>query len=527
MTPSQDRIHLTVDADADIDIRLALEAARGNVRISISPSCAALLDRSAELLERFAASTVYGLTTGFGPLASYGSDAGAQQEGLIAHLATGTGPRLSYTTVRLMMLDRLFTLGRGHSLASRRLVERLIAVLEQGLWPEVPAFGSVGASGDLTPLAHLALAIAGPGGMRVPGEGARRPAAELLAEGGLEALRYEGRDALALVNGTSASLALIAGAWDDLARLFAWSLPGQAAMIRALDVPTQAYDDTIHRVRVHPGQQRIARSIAALVDQAGPTARSRETGGDHERELQAAYSFRCIPQILGPFLEELCSAADSLDREFAAVTDNPIFDLERFVALHGGNFHGHILARVADGLSLVAAGLGQLLERQIARITDPKLNGGLPPFLSPERVGPHSGFMGAQVSATALSAELSAMARARYALESRSTNGANQDIVSMSTLAGWKLHEIMPRLGELVAIHALVAVQALELSWPPGAEPDDETSTVGLFRSFVRHRSEPLGVDRPLGSDIERLARDLISPAAPAFLRELRLGLAL
>lgn len=454
--------------------------------------------RLATLKERKEA--VYGITTGFGPLVDHGAPAdSAHQEHLLEHLASGVGPDLPPIVVRASMLERLITLSKGASLCRRGVLEALGGALSAGFLPAVPALGSVGASGDLTPLAHLARALLGVGdALR---EGRRVDAGSELRRLGLTELSLGGRDGLALVNGTSTSTALAILSWWGIAALLPPLLASAALLVRALGLPTVAYDDRLHRARGQEGQIAVAEALRAALDRC----RGPGSGGDSSI-LQAAYSFRCIPQILGPPLESLRWGAVVLERELNGVTDNPYFDPESGAVLHGGNFHGHAIAQVADQLALAVGNAAVLMDRQIARVTDPLLNGDLPPFLSPERIGPNSGFMGAQVTATALTEWLCSSAGARSMLHSRSTNAANQDVVSMSTGAGWRLYESVDRFRELVAIHCLVSVQATELS---GVR--DRSGLTDL----VREISPPLGTDRSLSADIRAIAEKLL-PAGDA-----------
>ncbi len=433
---------------------------------------------------------VYGITTGFGPLVEHGGRAdSAHQEHLLEHLATGVGPDLPVEAVRATMLERLITLGKGHSLCRREVLDGLRAALSSGFVPAIPALGSVGASGDLTPLAHLARALLG-SGEALHGE-RRVPAREELSRLELSPISLQDRDGLALVNGTSASTGLAILSWWSIASVFPVVIASQALMVRALGLPLEAYDARLHRARGQVGQIAVSDALRHALE------RTAGGGSPESPMLQAAYSFRCIAQILGPPLESLRAAAVSLERELNGVTDNPFFGDADDEVLHGGNFHGHVVAQLADSLSLAAANIAVLLDRQIARITDPLLNGALPAFLSPADIGPNSGLMGAQVTATALTEWLCSSASSRSMLFSRSTNAANQDVVSMSTGASWRLYESTARLRELVAIHLLTAVQAGEMS--------GVRDGTGLSE-LVRAASAPLDEDRSLAPDIRLLA---------------------
>lgn len=483
--------------------------------------------RGDRLTEALAAGTVvYGASTGFGALASHtAGDDEEQQLHLIAHLATGTGAALAPEVARAMIFDRLVTLSRGYSAASPALISRLGATLSGWHAPLVPRYGSVGASGDLTPLAHAALAFSDITLWHI---------SEPWQRVTLEPFRFRKRDALAFVNGTGASLAMAAIAWKEIAALFPAALVSMSMMVRSMRLAEAAYDERLHLLRHQPGQIAIAE---ALRDMLGPPAvtdpadsmastnrmdpidsssgehrsadrsnqRTHHLPSDtlaHEREIQSAYSFRCIPQIVGPILELLWNTHATLERELNAVTDNPVF-LDGGAVIHGGNFHGQPVAHACDQLAIGVASLAQVLDRQIARITDPLLNHRLPPFLSGAPTGPNSGMMGLQVSATALAAELRASAARRYLLESRSTNGANQDVVSMSTLAATALGDSLPRLRELIAMHAIAATQALELSGMHKHASDDQRTLFEMVRTHSAH----LERDRPLSGDIVALAR--------------------
>lgn len=436
---------------------------------------------------------IYGVTTGFGPLVAHEAHASSEehQAHLIYHLATGTGELLPPRVVRGILIDRLFTLARGHSAASPELLEELAALLEARVEPAVPAFGSVGASGDLTPMAHIALAMMGEGAF------IQGPAERVLAILNRKPFRFARRDALALVNGTSASVALALLSWSDVAQLLPAALASMALMSDVLAMPRDAWAPVLHDLRGHPGQRAVATIL-----------RDALTGSETPAVLQAPYSFRCIPQIVGPAVDALVYSGTILLRELHGVTDNPLFDPDGDPdgdsVYHGGNFHGMSASFACDAITLAMATVATIMDRQIARITDTLLNGTLPPFLTPRAPGGHSGLMGLQVSATALAAELNAAAGNRYALETRSTNGANQDVVSMSTLAGWRLYQAVFRLRDLVAMHAITAAQAWdchEIS-AGGQEPP-------VVYQVVRRVVPALDGDRPLAREIAALADTL------------------
>ncbi|MFW5693869.1 MAG: HAL/PAL/TAL family ammonia-lyase [Alkalispirochaeta sp.] len=474
------------------------------LRVALYPTACEIKTppESADVLDHALArgATVYGHSTGYGALASFSSDSESprHQMHLIAHLATGSGPPFDTRVARALTFDRLVTLSKGRSAAGAELLDYLSRLLATDAAPCIPRFGSVGASGDLTPLAHLATVMRGEG-TYLPGRDPKLPP-----------FQFARRDALALVNGTSASTGLAVLGWWDVAALVPLLIQSMALMVGAQQLARGAYAESLHTYRGQPGQTAIATAMREAltsvenrsepIDGAESSAHRLPTADlHHEETLQSAYSFRCIPQVLGPTVEMLWHTGDTLEREINAVTDNPVFEAPDRVH-HGGNFHGQVIAQACDSLALGVANLSILLDRQIARITDPLLNHGLPPFLTGDSAGAHSGFMGAQVSATALTAELSASAQRRYLLQSRSTNGANQDVVSMSTLAGVALYESLPRLRELAAIHLLTAVQAAELAGIT-AHPK--------LRGWIRRTSPFLTGDRALSADIQNIARGL------------------
>jgi tyrosine ammonia-lyase len=483
---------LYLDHEKPLTLRQFVALVEDPGELTIAGETRNRISAAAELVASLASAgdPVYGLTTGFGPLVDYcsGKDDSTHQQNLIYHLATGTGEPLPAEVVRGIIIHRLVTFTKGASGATLELVDFLCTLLHQRIEPRVPAFGSVGASGDLTPLAHIALAMMGKGAFL------QGPAQRVLEILEIRPFTFQRRDALALVNGTSASTSLAVLAWERIIRLVVPGIISMARMGRSLRVPLQAYDTELQLLRGHPGQSAVAAVLRNLMEEPEQNASS-----DTTEVLQTAYSFRCIPQILGPVIEALSYSGTILERELNGVTDNPVFSYDDKRAIHGGNFHGMSVTFAVDSLFLAMATYGQLLERQLARITDPHLNGELSPFLTGAEPGQNSGLMGLQVSATALLAEISSAAGARYALESRSTNGANQDVVSMSTLAAYRAYQTVARLQELVAMHCIASAQAADIA---GLETDE-------FQGWVRRRSETLVTDRPLSDDIRTIAETL------------------
>ena len=458
---------------------------------------------------------IYGVTTGYGPLAGRHIDpskAGELQRNLIYHLASGTGPELEPTTVRAIMAVRLNTLAQGHSAVRPETLDRLAQWLNADLVPVVPCRGTVGASGDLTPLAHIALALMGEA--EVCDNGTRKPAATALAERGWTPLTPEAKDALALVNGTAAMTGIAALNGQAALRSVDTALRCTVAYAECLHGRLEAWQSTLGAVRPHPGQQEAHRRLLALsegserlipaqpqylpkqVDDAAPVH-------DSHAVLQDPYTIRCAPQLFGAILDVIDFHNTTVNREINAVTDNPIFDPDEDAVLHGGNFYGQHIAFAADSLSNAVINLAVHTERMIARITDERQNGGLPAFLQGTDTGLHSGLMGAQVSASAIVAELRSLAHPA-SIQSVPTNANNQDVVTMGTIAARKTADALVQVHELQAIGALTMAQGMDLLGNDGFSP----ASVAL-RDWVRELSPPITTDRPLYKDIDRVAQAL------------------
>jgi histidine ammonia-lyase len=426
---------------------------------------------------------VYGMTSGFGPLVSRPAADTSEEhaDGLLAHLAVGQGQPLALEVTRLMVWLRLEGMKLGRSGVSLETWSRLAGLWNAGFTPVVPADGSVSASGDLVPLAHAALAFAGRGEAWVgsPDRVERLPARAALRRLGAEPVRWQARDALAFVNGTSASLAaacLVHASIGALARAGA-ALTGRLA--RLVRASPEAYSAELARAHRHTGQLRAAAWIRRELQSAGGAG----------RPLQEPYSLRCAPQIVGAVVDQLDLQASVLLNEARGCSDNPISAGRRI--LHGGNFHAANIALVSDQLSLCVHQLAFLAERQLALLVDPSLNGGLPPLLSP-RPGPSSGFAGVQIAATSFVGRIRQLGSAA-SLTALPTNLSNQDHVPMA-LNGALAAEEATRLAWLVAGSLALALnQAAGLrSEPAATEPWDE-----LRRAF------PLvGRDRPLAGEV-------------------------
>lgn len=463
--------------------RLA-EGWRAVVEASVATLAARMADGEAQ------GEAIYGVNTGFGKLAStrIPADQLAQlQLNLVRSHAAGTGPLLPAPVVRLVLALKALSLARGASAVQPAVVEALLRLVEADVLPAIPARGSVGASGDLAPLAHLALVLIGEGEAFVGG--VVLPGAEALARAGLRPLTLGAKEGLALLNGTQVSTALALAALfaaEDLLRtaLVAGAMSVDAA--RGSDTP---FDPRIHALRGHPGQIRAAAALRRLLE--GSAIRESHRTGDPR--VQDPYSLRCQPQVAGACLDLLAHAAAVLEREANAVTDNPLV-VEGGDVLSGGNFHAEPVAFAADAIALALAELGSIGERRIALLTDPALSG-LPAFLVREG-GLNSGFMLAQVTAAALVAENRALAAPR-SVDSIPTSANQEDHVSMATGAALRLHDMAENLAGILAIELLAAAQGLEFH-----RPLQSSAALERAHGLVRGVAAAWDADRAMAPDI-------------------------
>jgi len=449
---------------------------------------------------------VYGVTTGFGALADRhvaACDSSVLQRKLIYHLATGVGRPLPFDQARAAAAARLCALAQGYSGVSEEAAGLLLALLNGPFAPELPEQGTVGASGDLTPLAHLALALMGEGAF-LDRDGRRVANDTVFAAIARKPLTLQGRDGLALVNGASAMAGIAALNGALARRLFRWAAALTVCVGELLGARTEAWSHAFAQARPHPGQAEAAAWLRAAAE--GSTrlerrlaAAERHPGAGRFGAPQDAYSLRCAPQLLGAALDALTHHDAVALRELHAATDNPILIEDEPFALHGGNFLGAPVALAADALRNAVVTVAGLAERQLARLTNERLNDGLPPFLHQGAPGLDSGFMGAQVTATALLAELRSYAPA--SVQSFPTNADNQDVVSMGTIAARSCARALEDASGIIAILALAAAQGMDLR---GGDGFGQAAT--RVYEFVRSVSAPLCEDRPLSMEIQALA---------------------
>ncbi len=455
--------------------------------------------RSRAVIERLIArgQTAYGVNTGFGSLASERistADLALLQHNLVLSHAAGTGAPLSDEVVRLVLVLKIASLAQGFSGIRPQTLQALRALLRGGIYPLIPCQGSVGASGDLAPLAHLSAILLGVGQVRYRGRviSARRG----LALAGLRPLKLAAKEGLALLNGTQVSTALALAGMFAIENVLAAALVTGAMSVDALKGSDAPFDPRIHAIRRQPGQMAVAAELKALLR----GSRVRASHLDCEK-VQDPYSLRCQPQVIGACLDLLRSASATLLREANAVTDNPLVFSRENVVLSGGNFHAEPVAFAADQLALAAAEIGSIVERRIAILVDTKMSG-LPPFLVANS-GVNSGFMVAQVTAAALASENKSLAHPA-SVDSIPTSANQEDHVSMATYGARRLLAMADNTAGIVAIELLAAAQGLDFRRPLRSS----TSLESVHR-LLRRRVPVLVRDRYFAPDIAA-ARELV-----------------
>jgi histidine ammonia-lyase len=473
--------------------------------VALAPAAATAVDAARAVVDRHAAgdAPVYGINTGFGSLAEVkiAKDAlGALQRNLLRSHAAGVGEPLPPRAVRAMMALRANVLAKGYSGIRRSTLELLIAALNARVHPVVPSRGSVGASGDLAPLAHLSLVLIGEGHASVGADATIVDGAAALARAGLAPVELGAKEGLALINGTQASTAVAALALLGAERLARAADITAALTIDGLRGSFHPFEARLHEPRPHPGQRASASNLLALL-QASAINQSHENCG----RVQDAYSMRCAPQVHGAARDAFAQARRTIEIEANAATDNPMVFADGGDIVSGGNFHGAPIAIAADLTVLGLLQLATISERRADRLVDPVLSG-LAPFLTRDS-GLHSGYMMAQVTAAALVSELKTLAHPS-SVDTIPTSANREDHVSMSMAASLKAERALDLATRVVAIELLLACQAIDLLAPLTTSPP-------LARVHARVRAEvpTLGDDRPPSPDIEVIA-DLIARGA-------------
>ncbi|MCI4336302.1 MAG: histidine ammonia-lyase [Thermoplasmata archaeon] len=486
---------LPIDGES-LSLDQFLAVTRHGCPVSLAPEARERVAASRRIVERAVAAgrPIYGVTTGFGSLSETTirpDQARELQLSLIRSHASGAGKPLAPDLVRGLLLLRLNSLARGHSGVRPELLERLIDFLNLQLVPFVPEQGSVGASGDLAPLAHLGLTLVGEGSF-LGDRGERREASAVLTQHGVGPFAFAEKEGVALVNGTSLMASYLGHSVADARDLLAAAEVAAALSFDALQGETDALDDRLGELKGMPEQRAEALTLRRLL--AGSTSsghRTRYAGQD-------AYTLRCLPQVLAAVRLSIDFAAGISQRELNAVSDNPVvFEGDQFIS--GGNFHGQHLALALDTLALGVQYLAGFSERRTARLVNPALNRGLPAFLAPTP-GLSSGFMIPQYLAAALVNENQTLVHPASAT-SLPTSADQEDFVSMGPWAGAKLNRVLGNTRTIVAIEWIVAAQALELRRPARGGAGSEAALRAL-----RERVAPWSTDRSPAEDIERTA---------------------
>jgi len=471
--------------------------ARGGRRVALADDARARMMRANEHVSRIVTNreVVYGVTTGFGKLSEVAipHDRLAElQVNLVRSHASGVGAHLPREATRAMMLLRANVLAKGYSGARPLLPELLVGMLNAGLWPPIPEQGSVGASGDLAPLAHLGLAMIGEGELH--SESGTGDAADVLRAFGLAPITLGPKEGITLINGTQAHTAIAALAVTDAWRLWHAAHVAGAMSLEALLGTPVAFDARIHEVRGQAGQQRSA----ALLRELLADSEIRESHRHGDPRVQDAYSLRCMPQVHGPVADAIEFAQSLVSRELNAATDNPLV-FENGELLSGGNFHGQAVALALDVLAIALTNLATMAERRIDRLVHPDLNQGLPPFLTTD-AGVCSGFMMAQVTAAALASECKVLAHPA-SVDTIPTDGSKEDVVPMAMSAAWKLRRVVRNVQHVIGIELMCSAQGVEYRRPLRAARAVEEAV-----AVVRELVAPLAQDRVLAPDIAALA---------------------
>lgn len=469
--------------------------------VQLAASVHSRISASRKVIEDIVArdAVVYGVNTGFGKLADVRiahEEIGALQRNLVRSHACGIGPPLSEPEVRAMILLRANVLALGFSGVRFKLIELLCAMLNRGVHPVIPEKGSVGASGDLAPLAHLALCLIGEGEAFFDGE--RTSSAEALKHAKLTAVQLQAKEGLALLNGTQAMHAVGGLSLLRAKRLISIADVTGAMTLEALRDTPMAFDARLQEARPHAGQKAAAAHLLSLLAES----EIRESHREGDPRVQDAYSIRCMPQVHGAVRDVLSHCEQILSVESASATDNPLVFAESGDVVSGGNFHGAPLAFAFDYAAIALTDLMNISERRIDRLTNPDKSEGLPAFLA-RKPGVESGFMIAQVAAASLVNEARVLAHPASA-DNVTTSGGKEDHVSMGMTSAHKLRSIVDLAENLFAIELLAGAEGLEYRRPLRAGK-------GVERAFalVREVASQLTSDRPLSADIARVAEQI------------------
>lgn len=477
-----------------------VRVARDEEPVALDEKAVPQIKKSRALVEKILGEhrTVYGITTGVGELVNQyipPEDVEKLQENLIRSHATNVGLPFDEDCVRAVTLLRANALAKGFSGVRLELIETLLSLLNNKIYPFIPCQGSVGASGDLSPLAHLALVITGEG--ECIEEGRRVPTEKALRKTGIEPLRLKSKEGLALINGTQvmAALGCLLAIESDL--LMKSAQIAGAMSLEALKGTSKAFDEKVHRVRPHPGQLRCAANMRRLVENS-------EIIASHINceKVQDAYTLRCIPQVYGPILDTIDYFRKVLQVEINSATDNPLVFPDEGEVISGGNFHGEALAFILDYLGIALSEIGDISERTIDRLVNPHVSG-LPPFLA-HNSGLNSGFMISQYTAASLVSENKVLAHPA-SVDSIPTSAGQEDHVSMGSISARHAWDILHNVEYVISIEMLTASQGIDFhTLKPGRG-------VKAAHEIVRKHIPHLDEDRPMYRDIEAIQKLVVS----------------
>ncbi|MCI7461980.1 MAG: aromatic amino acid ammonia-lyase [Bacteroides sp.] len=437
--------------------------------IRISEKLRSQVVASYEFLKEFSKDKViYGINTGFGPMAQWRIEDEHLKElqyNIIRSHSTGAGERLPDICVRAAMLSRLKTFLEGHSGVHVTLIDLLIEFVNRGICPVVPRHGSVGASGDLVQLAHIALALIGEGEVSYRGE--IRPAGEVMAKNGLEPLQMHIREGLAVTNGTAVMTGIGTVNYLQTERLLGWEILCSVMMNEIASSYDDFMSEVLNGLKFHPGQIRVAELMRSL-SEGSKLLRNRKLELFHKsgeqvfkQKVQPYYSLRCVPQILGPVYDTLKNAGQVIEDEVNSVDDNPIVDMASANVIHGGNFHGDYISFEMDKLKIAVTKMTMLAERQMNYLFHDRINGILPPFVNLGVLGLNYGLQASQFTATSTTAESQTLSNPMY-VHSIPNNNDNQDIVSMGTNSALICRTVVENCSQVLAIHLMALVQAVD-----------------------------------------------------------------
>jgi len=506
----------------NLTIEEVVAVARNYAQVKIPERVKERVIKCRQIIEEFVKEKriIYGVTTGFGALSKVvipSESVRKLQSNLIKSHSTGVGKPLSRDATRALMLLRANTLAKGNSGIRLETLETLVQMINKGVHPVIPEKGSVGASGDLVPLAHMALVIIGEGEAEY--KGTVMSGKEAMEEARISPIELDAKEGLALINGTQLMTAIGALAVYDAERLVKTAEIATAMSLEALCGISDAFDERIQQLRPHQGQIVSAQNIRLLVDGSKLVKSSSEAIKEHEREPHDPYCLRCAPQVLGGVRDAIAYVRKVIETEINSATDNPLILVEDKECISAGNFHGQPIAIALDLLGIALATVGNISERRIARLVDEKLNLGLPTFLVKKKgeIGLHSGFMIAQYTAASLASENKVLAHPA-SVDSIPTSANFEDFVSMGPIAAIKAMHILDNVKYILAIELLCAAQGVDFRGP-----NKLGKGTRMVYSAIRKVVPMLEEDRVLHKDVEAIAKLIESGQLLKVLEKLKL----